>query len=114
MLAHIAVGGFWSHCGWNSTLESISEGIPMICQPFNVDQMVNARYVSYVWKIGMELEDLQTEEMESMIRRVMVDEEGEEMRVRAIGMKEMVKEAVQNGGCSYDSLEELVGFISSC
>ncbi|KAL7606813.1 hypothetical protein Lser_V15G15117 [Lactuca serriola] len=102
------------HCGWNSTLESISEGIPMICQPFNVDQMVNARYVSYVWKIGLELEDLKTEEMESMIRRVMVDEEGEEMRVRAIGMKEMVKEAVQNGGCSYDSLEELVGFISSC
>ncbi|CAI9301234.1 unnamed protein product [Lactuca saligna] len=113
VLAHFAVGGFWSHCGWNSTLESISEGIPMICQPFNIDQMVNARYVSYVWKIGLELEDLESGEMESMIRRVMVDEEGEEMRVRAIGMKEMVKEAVQNGGCSYDSLEELVGFISS-
>ncbi|CAH1446771.1 unnamed protein product [Lactuca virosa] len=113
VLAHFAVGGFWSHCGWNSTLESISDGIPMICQPFNIDQMVNARYVSYVWKIGLELEGLESGEMESMIRRVIVDEEGEEMRVRAIGMKEMVKEAVQNGGCSYDSLEELVGFISS-
>lgn len=114
VLAHSAIGGFWSHCGWNSTLESISEGVPMICQPLNIDQMVNARYVSYVWKIGLELEGFEKGEMERLIRRVMVDEEGEEMRVRANGLKEKVKEAVENGGCSHDSLEDLVGFISSC
>lgn len=113
VLAHWAVGGFWSHCGWNSTLESISEGVPLICQPFNVDQGVNARYVSYVWKIGVELEVLERGAMESMIRRVMVDEEGEEMRVRAGEMKKMVKDAVQNGGSSHESLEGLVGFILS-
>ncbi|KAI3678243.1 hypothetical protein L6452_37528 [Arctium lappa] len=113
VLAHSAVGGFWSHCGWNSTLESISEGVPLICQPFNVDQGVNARYTSYVWKIGVELEVLERGEMEKMIRRVMVDEEGEEMRVKVGEMKEMVKNAVQNGGCSHDSLEGLVGFIIS-
>ncbi|KAL4558189.1 hypothetical protein LXL04_036387 [Taraxacum kok-saghyz] len=114
VLAHSAIGGFWSHCGWNSTLESISEGVPMICQPFNVDQMVNARYVSYVWKIGLELEGLESGEMEKMIRRVMVDEEGEEMRVRAINVKKMIKEAVENGGSSHDRLEDLMGFILSC
>ncbi|XP_024981568.1 UDP-glycosyltransferase 76H1-like [Cynara cardunculus var. scolymus] len=113
VLAHSAVGGFWSHCGWNSTLESISEGVPMICQPFNVDQGVNARYVSYVWKIGVELEVLERGEMESMIRRVMVNEEGKEMRMRAGEMSEMVKDAVQNGGSSHESLEGLVDFIMS-
>ncbi|KAF5797218.1 putative UDP-glucuronosyl/UDP-glucosyltransferase [Helianthus annuus] len=114
VLAHFAVGGFWSHCGWNSCLESISSGVVMICQPFIVDQMVNARYVSYVWKIGLELEWVERGEVERMIRRVMVDEEGVEMRVRVNDMKEMVKEAVGDDGSSQKSLEDLVDFILSC
>ncbi|KAI3760521.1 hypothetical protein L1987_50916 [Smallanthus sonchifolius] len=113
VLAHFAVGGFWSHCGWNSCLESISWGVVMICQPFSVDQGVNARYVSYVWKIGLELERVERGEIERMVKRVMVDDEGEQMRVRVNGMKEMVKEAVENRGSSQESLEGLVNFILS-
>ncbi|XP_037410597.1 DIMBOA UDP-glucosyltransferase BX8-like [Triticum dicoccoides] len=56
VLGHQAVGGFWTHNGWNSTLESISEGVPMLCRPHFADQMINARYVQEVWKIGFELE----------------------------------------------------------
>ena len=52
VLAHLAVGAFWSHCGWNFILESICEGVPMICTPCFSEQMVNARYVSDVWKVG--------------------------------------------------------------
>lgn len=94
VLAHYAVGGFWSHCGWNSCLESISSGVVMICQPFGVDQGVNVRYVSCVWKVGLELERVERGEIERMIKRVMADDEGMEMRVRVNDMKVMVKEAV--------------------
>ncbi|KAK1414384.1 hypothetical protein QVD17_30128 [Tagetes erecta] len=57
VLAHSAIGVFLTHSGWNSTLESIMEGVPMICWPQNVDQQVNSRFVSDVWKIGIDIKD---------------------------------------------------------
>ncbi|KAG6436224.1 hypothetical protein SASPL_101109 [Salvia splendens] len=58
VLEHPAVGGFFSHCGWNSTLESLCGGVPMICRPCFADQMVNARYLTHVWRVGVELESV--------------------------------------------------------
>ncbi|KAL4558188.1 hypothetical protein LXL04_036386 [Taraxacum kok-saghyz] len=112
VLAHSAVGGFWSHCGWNSTLESITEGVPMICQPVMGDQCVNSRYLSYVWGVGLELEILERKVVESAIRRLLVDVEGEEMRRRANSMKEKAKCCMCKGGSSFNSLQELVELIT--
>ncbi|KAI3711825.1 hypothetical protein L1987_70373 [Smallanthus sonchifolius] len=112
VLAHFAVGGFWSHCGWNSTLESMFEGVPMLCQPFELDQKVNSRYLSYVWKMGVEVV-VERGEIERVIRRVLVGKEGEEMKQRAMEMQEKVKVAVTHGGSSHNSLEELVQYIFS-
>ncbi|KAK1426817.1 hypothetical protein QVD17_15497 [Tagetes erecta] len=112
VLAHFAVGGFWSHCGWNSTLESMFEGVPMLCQPFDLDQKVNARYLSYVWKMGVEVA-VERGEIEDVIRRVLVSKEGEEMKQRGMEIQEKIKVAISHGGSSYNSLNELVKFILS-
>ncbi|GLT66976.1 hypothetical protein SLA2020_393140 [Shorea laevis] len=114
VLAHPAVGGFWSHCGWNSTVESLSEGVPMICQPCFGDQKVNARCMSHVWKVGLELRgNLERGEVEKTVKRLMVEDAGEEMRKRAMDLKRKVEISIGEGGSSYSSVSELVGLIMS-
>lgn len=114
VLSHPSVGGFWTHCGWNSCLESCCEGVPMICSPFFGDQLVNARYVNDVWQIGINLErGLERGEIENAIRKLMAEREGEEMRERAMALKEKIDVGLKEGGCSYHALDRLVHFISS-
>ncbi|KAK7404525.1 hypothetical protein VNO78_05475 [Psophocarpus tetragonolobus] len=113
VLAHQAVGGFWSHCGWNSTLESLCEGVPIMCQPHFGDQRVNARLLSHVWKVGLEWSDImERDEIERAVRRLMVNQEGKEMGQRAFKLKNQIKLAVQ-GGSSYDAFNGLVKSILS-
>ena len=112
ILAHPAIGGFLTHCGWNSTLESISAGVPMICLPLFADQAINARYVSEEWNIGLQLEaGVKREDVVKAVRRLMVEEEGEDMRNRVRSLKEQAKLAVTEGGSSYKSLESLTSFL---
>ncbi|KAM3309283.1 hypothetical protein P3S67_011027 [Capsicum chacoense] len=115
VLAHRVVGGFWSHCGWNSTLESILEGVPMICWPGFGDQNVNARYLTHVWKVGLDLghDDLTRPVIANTIRKLMVEEEGQELRQRVLDMKQELKMSFHDDGSSHNSLKSLTEFMSS-
>ncbi|KAL2541677.1 UDP-glycosyltransferase 76C1 [Abeliophyllum distichum] len=114
VLAHPAVGAFWTHNGWNSTLESICAGVPMICMPCFTDQFVNARYVTHVWTVGVQLENgLERKTIEEVIRRLIEDEEGEEIRNRVEDFKEKANFSMRSGGSSYETLESLISCISS-
>ncbi|KAJ0800411.1 putative UDP-glucuronosyl/UDP-glucosyltransferase [Helianthus annuus] len=114
VLAHEAIGCFWTHSGWNSTLESICEGVPMICSPCDVGQPIIARYVSDVWKIGILLEDgLEREGIKRELKRLMLDKEGEEIRCRINALKDEVNISFHEGGSSHRSLQSLVAYIQS-
>nr|CAB3494715.1 unnamed protein product [Digitaria exilis] len=53
VLAHKAIGCFVTHCGWNSTLEGIRNGAPLLCWPYFTDQFTNQTYICDVWKVGL-------------------------------------------------------------
>jgi len=109
VLSHPSVGGFLTHSGWNSTLESICAGVPMISWPFFAEQQTNRRFVSEVWKIGMEMNEVvRREDVEKMVRRLMRGEEGRQMKKRIDRLRDASMRAVGKGGSSYNNMEEFV------
>lgn len=114
VLSHPSVGGFFTHCGWNSTLESICEGVPMICMPCFGDQRVNARFISYVWRVGLQLEDhARRGDIATAIRRLMRSEEGQEIRGRIMNLKDKVDGCLKPGGSSHNAIQRLTAHLLS-
>lgn len=108
VLGHPGVGGFLTHSGWNSTLESIVEGVPMIGWPYFVDQQVNSRYLSEVWKLGLDMKDTCDRiVVEKMVRDIMELRKDEFLR-RAEQMAKLAKSSVSQGGSSYIDLDNLI------
>ncbi|XP_020257455.1 7-deoxyloganetin glucosyltransferase-like [Asparagus officinalis] len=109
VLLHPSVGGFLTHSGWNSTLESICGGVPMICWPFFGEQQTNCRYACTNWGIGMEISnDVKREEVEELVRELMGGAKGKEMKRRALEWKESAIRTTKLYGSSFENFEKLV------
>nr|VDD34529.1 unnamed protein product [Brassica oleracea] len=114
VLKHQAIGGYLTHNGWNSTVESVCEGVPMICLPFIWDQFLNARFVCDIWRVGLHLENrIERNEIERTIRILFLEAKGEVIRERIELLKEKVGTSVKQNGSAYQCLENLVDHISS-
>ncbi|KAI4299058.1 hypothetical protein L6164_032555 [Bauhinia variegata] len=113
VLKHPAIAGFLSHCGWNSTLESITSGVPLICCPFFNDQIVNSRYVCTEWGLGMKMDsdDVKRDEVEKLVRELVHSEKGKKMREKAMWWKKMAEEATGANGSSFLNLEILINQV---
>ncbi|KAF8398342.1 hypothetical protein HHK36_017269 [Tetracentron sinense] len=119
ILAHPSTGGFLSHCGWNSCIESISMGVPIAAWPMHSDQPRNTILVTEVLKVGVVVREwAQRDEVvpsatiESAISKLMVSEEGEGMRRRAEELGCAVRESVSGDGASRIELESFIAHIS--
>ncbi|KAL8144237.1 hypothetical protein V2J09_017269 [Rumex salicifolius] len=111
VLAHRAVGGFLTHSGWNSTLESIEAVVPMLCWPFFADQQLNSRFVEEIWKIGLDMKDTcHREIVERKVNQLMEGNKAELERSMA-EVSRSAKYSVARGGTSYSNLDRLIDDI---
>lgn len=118
VLGHPSVACFVSHCGWNSTVEGVSNGLTFLCWPYFADQFVNQSYVCDVWKVGLGFDRdgygsrgvIKREEIWDKLERVLGDEE---MRKRALDLKEMVLDSVKENGESSKNFRAFVEWIKS-
>ncbi|XP_057954865.1 7-deoxyloganetin glucosyltransferase-like [Malania oleifera] len=109
VLNHASIGGFLTHSGWNSTLESLAGGVPMMCWPFFADQPTNCRYACGEWGIGMEIDSVvKRGEVEKLVRELMGGEKGKEMKKRVMEWKELAQAAAASTGSSSLNLDKLV------
>ncbi|KAI6677970.1 hypothetical protein NL676_038766 [Syzygium grande] len=118
ILDHRSVGGFVTHCGWNSVLEGISAGLPMVTWPIFAEQFYNEKLVTEVLKIGVGVgarrwarlvgDFTRKEAVERAVKEIMVGEKAGEIRGRARSFGVMAKRAVEEGGSSCDDLGALI------
>ncbi|TYI39060.1 hypothetical protein ES332_A02G072900v1 [Gossypium tomentosum] len=123
ILGHPAIGWFVSHCGWNSTLESIWFGVPIAAWPIYAEQQLNAfksvRELGLAVEIKMdyrrdgigsdEIEIVSAKTIEKGIRSMM--EEGSDVRKRVKEMSEKSRKALMNGGSSHSTTRRLVDHV---
>ncbi|KAI8003520.1 hypothetical protein LOK49_LG08G02219 [Camellia lanceoleosa] len=117
VLSHPPVGCFVTHCGWNSTLESLVLGIPVVCLPQFTDQPTNAKLLEDEFKTGVRATKndegiVEGDEIKRCIELVMGDGEiGEEIKKNSKKCKYLAKEAVKEGGSSHKNLRTFVDEI---
>uniref|UniRef100_A0A803LUP8 Glycosyltransferase n=1 Tax=Chenopodium quinoa TaxID=63459 RepID=A0A803LUP8_CHEQI len=114
VLSHSAVGGFLTHCGWNSTIETLISGVPIICWPFFAEQQTNCWFSCHEWGIGMEVDaNVKRSEVERQLRELMEGEKGKEMKKMAMEWRILAYEAAAPNGSSYNNLDKVIEVLGS-
>ncbi|XP_031492204.1 UDP-glycosyltransferase 83A1-like [Nymphaea colorata] len=114
VLSHPSIACFLTHCGWNSTMEGLYHGLPLLCWSCFADQHLNEYFIVEVWKVGLRVSKgkdgiVRKEEMKDMLEKLLKDER---IRMRAMEMKVRARKNVMEGGDSWKNFTTFVDLIS--
>ncbi|XP_061374785.1 zeatin O-glucosyltransferase-like [Gastrolobium bilobum] len=119
ILSHPSTGGFMSHCGWNSCIESITMGVPIATWPMHSDQPRNSVLITQVLKVGLVVKDWAKRDelvtasvIENSIRRLMETKEGDDMRERAEDLKKAIHRSMDEDGVSRMEMDSFITHIT--
>ncbi|KAI6670916.1 hypothetical protein NL676_005801 [Syzygium grande] len=112
VLSHSSVGGFWTHCGWNSIWEAIFAGVPLLAYPIAYDQGHNATQVVEHWKVGWRVGT----EITGLVRKFMdlEDDESREIRRQAKHLQEVCRRAIGKDGSTETNINSFIRDICHC
>lgn len=115
VLIHSAVSCFVTHCGWNSTMEALSSGVPVVAFPQAGDQVTDAKYLVEEWKVGIRMSRGEAEHkvigrevVEECLREATSGIKAAEMKTNALKWKKAAEKAVAEGGTSDRNIQEFV------
>jgi UDP:flavonoid glycosyltransferase YjiC (YdhE family) len=123
VLSHSSIGGFLTHCGWNSTKEGVFCGVPFLTIPFGADQLQNSRLIVEDWKIGWRVKEdagasslVTREKIRGLVKNFMdlESDEVKEMRKRASEVQRICQLAIAEKGSSETNISAFVRDISQC
>ncbi|KAK3204223.1 hypothetical protein Dsin_018269 [Dipteronia sinensis] len=114
VLSHPAVGCFVTHCGWNSTLESLVSGVAVVAYPQCSDQTTNSMLIEKEWRTGVRVKlneqgVAEREEIGRCLKVVMGG--GEQTQVLSENVKKwknLTRDAAKDGGSSHNNLKAFV------
>nr|XP_004253165.1 crocetin glucosyltransferase, chloroplastic-like [Solanum lycopersicum] len=113
VLCHKSIGCFVTHCGWNSTLESLVSGVPIVGYPQFSDQTTNAKMLEEVWGIGVRVKEVEglvkKEELKRCLGILMENgEKGEEIKKNVKKWRNLALDALKIGGSSHDNIKKFI------
>ncbi|WCJ35861.1 UDP-Glycosyltransferase superfamily protein [Euphorbia peplus] len=110
VLGHASIGCFFSHCGWNSTMEGISKGVPFLCWPYITDQFRNRDDICNTWKIGLKVNTndkgiVTRDEIKSKIEKLVGDEN---IKANSLKLKIVAVENMREEGSSFKNFSSFI------
>ncbi|KAH6828425.1 hypothetical protein C2S53_013826 [Perilla frutescens var. hirtella] len=113
VLSHRSVACFLSHCGWNSTLEGLSNGVPFLCWPYFGDQFHNQNYICDKWEIGLRIDPDENgirlgHEIKNKVDMLFGNDN---LKGNALKLKEMSAASVNEGGDSYKNFHKFIDHL---
>ncbi|KAM3739985.1 hypothetical protein ACB098_08G064800 [Castanea mollissima] len=123
VLSHSSIGGFLSHCGWNSTREGMFYGLPFLTFPIAFDQVFNSKLLVEDWKIGWRMK--QNVKDDNLVTRVEIaklvqkfmdleSDEVKEIRTKAGEVKQIRQCSIAKGGLSEMSINDFIKNLLDC
>lgn len=118
VLAHRSIACFVTHCGWNSLMEAIASGVPVVAFPQWGDQVTNAKYLVDVYGVGIGMckgeaanELINRDEVNKCLLEATVGTKAKEIKQNVLSLKAAAEAAIRDGGSSHRNIESFVDEI---